>query len=339
MRTGNLAEPVLKRSVFRQLNMEAAGIRGHYGKDGIALGTARMAFAGPVPGAEFDPVIQITEAVNRLAVCSAKPEILMIQAVLPESYEEADLQADMKKIASAAGQYELKVEDVQIQVSSGVIAPQYFMNVSGYPDSEDSKTENKTQKDSDRIQDTHLLRPGQELIMTKWIALAGTALLADRYEQELHKRYPYSLIDHAKEFGKMTSVANEARAISHFGACAMHHLSQGGIFNALWEMADRAGVGLEVDMKKIPVKQETIEICEYFDINPYYFYSAGALLIGTDRAEALIAVLASIGIPAAVIGRVTDGNDRVIRNGEDCRFLDRPKQDEWYRMKSDAKHV
>lgn len=63
----------------------------------------------------------------------------------------------------------------------------------------------------------------------------------------------------------------------------MHDLSQGGIFTALWEMAERAGVGLEVDLKRIPVKQETIELCEYFDINPYNLYSAGALLIGTDR--------------------------------------------------------
>ena len=88
----------------------------------------------------------------------------------------------------------------------------------------------------------------------------------------------------------------------------------------------------EKDLKKIPVKQETIEICEYYDINPYYLYSAGAMLAGTDNGEALVAELAAAGIPAVVIGRVTDGKDRIIRNGEDVRFLDRPKQDEWYRV-------
>ena len=59
--------------------------------------------------------------------------------------------------------------------------------------------------------------------------------------------------------------------------------------------------------------------------------AAGALLVGTEHGEALVSHLAAQGIFAAVIGRATSGKDRVIRNGEECRYLDRPKQDEWYR--------
>lgn len=168
-------------------------------------------------------------------------------------------------------------------------------------------------------------------MLTKWIALGGTAALAIQYEKKLGERYPFTLVDQAKAFENMMSVVCEAQAAFDFGDCAMHDLSQGGIFGALWEMAEHAGVGLEVDLKKIPVKQETVELCEYFDINPYYFYSAGSLLIGTSQPEALISELAARGVFAAVIGRVTEGNDRIIRNGEEVRFLDRPQQEEWYR--------
>jgi hydrogenase maturation factor len=181
------------------------------------------------------------------------------------------------------------------------------------------------------------LRPGQELILTKWVALSGTAALAKAYEEELRSRYPLLMIDRALEFEKLMSVASEARAISHFGPAAMHDLSQGGVFGALWEMADYAEVGLEVDLKKIPIRQETIEICEYFDVNPYELYSAGSLLVGVEHAGAVIEELARLSIPAVVIGRVTDGNDRLVRNGEDCRYLDRPKQDEWYRLAAAGK--
>jgi hydrogenase maturation factor len=181
------------------------------------------------------------------------------------------------------------------------------------------------------MQKEALFQPGQELVMTKWIALAGTAMLAMDYEEELKSRYPFTLIDRAKEFEKLMAASGDARAITHFGTAPIHALGQGGVFGALWEMAECAGVGLEVDLKKIPVKQETIEICEYFDINPYELYSAGSFLVGTDRAEALIAELKNQGIEACVIGRVTGSRERVIRNGEDCRFLDRPKQEEWYR--------
>ena len=138
--------------------------------------------------------------------------------------------------------------------------------------------------------------------MTKWIALAGTALLAELREEELHRRYPFSLIDRAKDFGRLLSVAEEARAITHFGTCAMHNLSEGGIFTALWEMAERAGVGLEVDLKKIPVKQETIELTEYLDINPFTMLSSGALLIASEDGYGLTAELETKGLTSRLDG-------------------------------------
>ncbi len=175
------------------------------------------------------------------------------------------------------------------------------------------------------------LQPGDALIVTEAIALAGTAALAARHEEALLSRYPFSLVDRAKQFGALASVGETARAITHFGTAAVHDLSQGGMFNALWEMAERADVGLEVDLKKIPIRQETVEICEYFDINPYYLYSAGSLLVGTAQGEALVSYLAAQGIRATVIGSVTADRARLIRNGEDIRYLDRPQPDEWYR--------
>lgn len=60
-------------------------------------------------------------------------------------------------------------------------------------------------------------------------------------------------------------------------------------------------------------------------------------LSGQQHGEALVSYLGAQGIPASVIGRVTDGNDRVIRNGSEQRYLDRPKPDEWYRIEMGAK--
>ncbi len=59
----------------------------------------------------------------------------------------------------------------------------------------------------------------------------------------------------------------------------MHDVTEGGIFGALWEMAESSGIGLEIDLKKIPLKQETVEICELFDINPYGLIASGAMLM------------------------------------------------------------
>lgn len=173
-----------------------------------------------------------------------------------------------------------------------------------------------------------LLRPGQELIVTKWIALAGTAKIANAYEEELKKRYPASLVDAAKRFADSGSTSAEEQIAARFGDCALYALGESGILGALWETAEYARVGLEVDLRKIPIRQETVEICEYFDLNPYYLYSEGSFLIGTNHPGALIEALAEAGISAAVIGYVTSGRKRIVRNGAHTGYLNRPQPDE-----------
>lgn len=176
-----------------------------------------------------------------------------------------------------------------------------------------------------------LLRPGQELIVTKWIALDGTAKIANVYEKELKKRFPASLVDLAKRFADLRCVSDETRIADCFADCARQELSRGGIFTALWETAEQSRVGLEIDLRKIPIRQETVELCEYFDVNPYYLCSEGSLLIGTEQSGMLTEALAEAGIPAAVIGRVTSGKQRLIHNGENVSYLNRPQTDEWER--------
>jgi hydrogenase maturation factor len=269
------------------------------------------------PGFERSPGSLAVAAANNLYAGGAQPSALMIQAQLPPSYEEADLQKDMESLAEGAKDQGLEILGGHTQVTPAVSEPVYTATGIGRVISEAGR---------------RLLEPGDTLVLTKWIALGGTATIACRYESELGAHYPFALIDKAKEFEKLMSVASEARAVNHFGPAAVHDLSQGGVFGALWEMAERADVGLEVDLKKIPVRQETVEICEYFDVNPYELYSAGALLIGIKHGESLVRELAQCQIPAVVIGQVTDQTGRVIRNGEDVRYLDRPKQDAWYRL-------
>ena len=75
-----------------------------------------------------------------------------------------------------------------------------------------------------------------------------------------------------------------------------------------------------------------MEICEYFDLNPYMLISSGCMLIVTDNANLLVDRLNEEGIAAAVIGRITQGHDRVIINGDERRYLEPPKADELYKV-------
>ena len=105
----------------------------------------------------------------------------------------------------------------------------------------------------------------------------------------------------------------------------------GGVFAALWEMAEGAGVGLTIDMKKLPLRQETVEVCEFCNVNPYELRSGGSLIIANPEGTAVVEALAAEGIPAVIVGRFTDSNERLILNEDEVRYMDRPQRDEIYK--------
>ena len=76
------------------------------------------------------------------------------------------------------------------------------------------------------------------------------------------------------------------------------------------------------------MRQETIEICELYRLNPYQLRSGGVFLIVTEDESRVVKELSARGIPAAVIGELTNNNDKIIQNGEDIRYIDRPAPDE-----------
>ena len=171
-----------------------------------------------------------------------------------------------------------------------------------------------------------------DIVATKWVGLEGTAILASEREEELRTRYAKPFIDNAKVFRQMMSIVPEAAVATKSGASAMHDVSEGGIFGALWEFAVSSGVGLEIDLKKIPIRQETVEICEFFDLNPYKILSGGCLLIATEDGNGMVLELEKAGIEAVVIGKATDGNDRVLLNEDERRFLETTQTDEMYNL-------
>ena len=136
----------------------------------------------------------------------------------------------------------------------------------------------------------------------------------------------------AKNFSIYLDTEAERTIAGEFGEVECFPLGEGGILAALWQMADAAGVGLSVDLRKIPIRQETIEVCELFDINPYGLCSGGAMLIGTFQGYALAEKLKRMGIPAIVIGRTDDGVERFIYNQDVKRYVDKPARDEIYKL-------
>lgn len=326
MKIGKLPEPVLIRSVLKQVKHRRPEVLvgPSVGQDCAALQVGPeevlVMSTDPITGTVKDlgsHCIHITA--NDLAASGAEPLGVMLTILLPDTMEEPQLRRLMQEAEKTCEELNIEVLGGHTEITNVVRQP--LISVTGV-----GKIPRR------QLTTLRHIEPGQDVVVTKWIGLEATAILAKECEEELSARFPAGLVDVAKGFGKYLSVVKDARIAVDCGVTAMHDITEGGVFGALWEMASGAGVGLEVDMKKIPIRQETVEICEYFGLNPYQIMSSGSMMIVTDQGHELVRRLEAEGIHGTVIGRTTGGNDRILRNGEDIRYLDKPQPDELYKV-------
>jgi len=326
VKIGKVPENVLKRSILKQIHTkrEEVLIGAGVGEDCAILALEEdevfVVSTDPITGTTKDAgalAVQIT--VNDLASSGAEPIAIMVTALLPEETEEAQIRELMTQMDEICGKLNIQIAGGHTEITRAVKQP--ILTVTGI---------GKAKKDC--IITTQGAKPGQDVVVSKWIGLEGTSIIAKEKEAELLTKYPSHLVDEAKAFDRFLSIIPEAATAVKSGVTAMHDVTEGGIFGALWELAESSGVGLEIDLKRIPVKQETIEVCEFFEINPYELISSGSLLMVTDDGYDLVKKLEKENISATVIGKIRSGNDRVVINDEERRFLEPPKSDELYKV-------
>ncbi len=333
MRIGKITENALKRSVLKQIRTEYKGIESAAVGSDCAFSYEKKTFSAvctvtaDVSDAGF---YAVAKAANSLIAQGLEPDHVTLSILLPADAEEKSLKTIVKDALEAAKMCGTTYAGGHTEVTAAVSRAIVTATAVGM--------EALTAKMGDgavaaisgrRPSPSPKPRAGQDLVITKWIALEGTAMLAKEKKAELSTRYPVPFIDGAADFRALLDIRKEAELLE---SVSVHDLSNGGVFAALWEMAERAGCGLRVDLKSIPVKQETIEICEFFEVNPYLLLSGGALLLACDDGERLVETLEEAGIHATVIGSLREGNDRIIVNDDEERFLELPQADEIHKV-------
>jgi hydrogenase maturation factor len=180
-------------------------------------------------------------------------------------------------------------------------------------------------------------QPGDILLLTKGIAIEGTAIIAREKGDEL-KAVDGSLVVRGREFlhsPGISVVQDAAVAASAGDVHAMHDPTEGGLATGLLELAQAADVGLIVDQAAIPVLPETAAFCEALDLDPLGLIASGALLLAVapDDVDTIQAALELEDIATACIGRVV-AQERgvVIRSGDGERPLPRFERDEIARL-------
>lgn len=334
MNLGKVPETVLKRSVLKKIKhrrrdvLEKAGVGKDTGSFLVEEESQLVFSTNPISGTpEQISFYGVPNVVNNLVADGAEPVGLLVSLLLPENGKEDEIKIVMEGLENQCEKLQMEIITGHTGISDGI--SQIIVTLTGIG----VKRKISCSWEPKKIQENY------QLVMTKWCGLSGTVCLAQDYREELCKRFTSNFLEEAEQFSQYAFVIEEAGIAREMGAAAMHDVNEGGIFAALWELASREDIGFKADLKKMLIRQETIEVCEYFDINPYRLKGCGSLLVVIENGNAYVERLKQLGIEAAVIGRVVKGNDRLICNEEEEQYLEPPKGDACYLVKERMKEV
>lgn len=168
---------------------------------------------------------------------------------------------------------------------------------------------------------------GQDLLTAGYIGQRGTALLAEKKEERLLEWFSEAYIRQIQRY-EYPKLSDNPKFWRDLGVTEWEAVGEGGILAALWNLSGLYEAGIEIHLRRIPVKQHTIEICERFDLNPYRLWSDNCMLLVGNNGGQIAEALGQMGITASVIGKVNHGIKREVYNDGVHGFLERPKKDE-----------
>jgi hydrogenase maturation factor len=163
----------------------------------------------------------------------------------------------------------------------------------------------------DRVISTGGAQPGDDLVLTKGIAVEGTAIIARELGDQLGGSFDRDFLDRCAGFlhDPGISVARDARLaieLARESVHSMHDPTEGGLATGLHELAVASGCGLDVAGDDLPILSETDALCRHLGLDPLGLIASGSLLIAVEpgASSRVVAGLVAEGIQARVIGRV-----------------------------------
>lgn len=322
MRAGKLSQTVWRRSVQKQLYKEKEQFLLHPSAEEMCTairtdaGTVMLTASASVSGSAPDVgIYAAAKAVNDLASRGAMPMGVSLQILLPVSAEEEELKEGIRRIGMFCRENGIPIAGMQAEVSASIC--QIIVQAAALGEAQESALVFPSKAGM-----------GQDIVLCGYVGLEGTLRILDECRGELENRFSPSFFrQQAMRKNRLIQI-NAIKTACHLQIVSMQQIGSGGILGTLWELAEAAGVGLEVELEKMSIRQETIEICEYYQLNPYQLTSAGSILMVTGSGEKLVKALEESGARASMLGVTTAGNARVVTSRGERRFLDRPAPDE-----------
>lgn len=235
---------------------------------------------------------------NDIATMGATPKWFLCTILLPEDVDEADVERIFQDLRQSLDEIDVALCGGHTEITQGldrtILVGQMLGEVA-----------------TDRLVDNSRLEPGDDLLLTKGIAIEATAIIAREKEEFLAGKFSSSFILKAQNFLRSPglSVVREALLANGITRCkAMHDPTEGGLATGLLELSLRGGVGLHVYGDNINVYEETEALCAQFDLDPLGAIASGSLLVGVapEDTDRVMEHLREAGSECFVIGKAKE---------------------------------
>lgn len=267
-------------------------------------------------GSDFELEMDFLRLYNSVRVSGNIPWAMTDTLIVPDN-DERKMKKLLRKLGDIAHKYGVDIVSGHTEINDSVTTPIVSVTIIG---------KSGEQKAEEKLKGNEQTAIGAEnnnlkIVMCGQTGLLGTLARYYQNKEALYERYSKDYLMPVEQLADFVPLTNQADLAYENGAVYCHHISRSGVFGALWELADKWGCGLTIEHARIPVLQETIEICEFTGENPYTIDGAGAILMVASDGDKLEQVLTEQGFEARVIGEFTSGKDRVILQEDERRLL------------------
>ena len=249
---------------------------------------------------------------NDIATMGGTPKWLLVSILLPENKTDIALVKEIfRDIENAADELGIDICGGHTEITKGLDRPIISGHMLG-------------EVDKDKLVTNSRARVGDQIILTKGIAIEGMALLAREREKELSGKYGKMFVERVQSFlhDPGISVVAEAHLANQAANIrAMHDPTEGGLATGLYELTKASNTGVVIYEDKIHLLDETRILCSEYKLDPLGVIASGALLIvvGPDDRDAVLSKLVQNDIECSVIGKMTDKEDglKIIADGKE----------------------
>ena len=270
--------------------------------------TAVLQTSGSLLVAKSDPVTFATDQIgwyavqvnaNDVACTGGTPKWFLATLLVPERFTENEAEAVFDQILEACRSIDVSLVGGHSEVTYGIDRPIIMGTMLG-------------EVEQDKLILTGGAQEGDSIVVTKGIAIEGTALLArEKASQLLQAGMSQEEIDKAASLLSVPgiSVLYDARvACASSQVHSMHDVTEGGLVTGLREVAKASGLGLAIEESSVPILSECQEVCEALGLDPLGLLASGALLITLPTADVpgLLTSLEGEGINGFEIGTMIE---------------------------------